>query len=165
MSDVVLGALIGVSAAVVGAVVQGLVNRWLQVSTEARGEARQRREARDRVRLEALDQAHRLLVVNAEYARASALGESAEQVASLRRQSESSNFLMADVTLVDDAETVAAFLERTQWWLSLPKGTSVQGGELETDAQLGNRLQAAFRKARERVILADDMQSGRAASA
>lgn len=152
MSDVVLGALIGVAAAVVGAVIQGIVNNRLQEVTEDRREARQRRETLIDARLRALDQAHRMLVVNAEFARATAAGEDVNQIASLRRQSESSNFLEADVTLLGDPETVAVALQRTRWWLSLPKRAPVRESDLVTDAELENRLQASFRRARERII-------------
>lgn len=152
MSDVVLGAAIGVVAAVVGAVAQGIVAGRQQAAAEARGESRQRRHALLEARLRALDQAHRMLVVGAEYARASAVGEDAQQIASLRRQSESSNYLEADVTLVGDPETVASYLHRTRWWLSLPERTPVSESDLAADAELANRLQAVFRKARERII-------------
>ncbi len=152
MSDVVLGAVIGVAATVVGAVVLGIFNFSLQTAAENREDARQRRDALVQARLRALDQAHRMLVVGAEYARASAVGEDPQQVASLRKQQESSNYLEADVALVGEPETVAAHIERTRWWLSLPKGTPVREADLAADAEVANELQSAFRRARERII-------------
>lgn len=152
MTDVVLGALIGVAAAVAGAVVQGIVNNRLQMAADARNEARLRSQTLVASRLRALDQAHKMLVIGAEFARASALGEEPQQVASLRRQAESSNYLEADVTLVADPQTVAAYLERTRWWLTRPSGITVSEAEITVDSELANRLQAAFRRARERII-------------
>ncbi len=152
MSDVVLGAMIGVAATVVGAIVLGIVNYRLQTAEEYRRDARLRSEVLIQARLRALDQAHRMMVVGAEFARASAVGEDPEQIASLRRQSESSNYLEADVTLVGEPEVVAAYLNRTRFWLSLPRGTAVREADLAEDATLASQLQAAFRRARERII-------------
>jgi hypothetical protein len=156
MSDVVLativGAVIGVVAAVVGAVVQGVVNFKFQTEAEKREDGRARRERVVQIRLDALDQTYRQLVIGAEAARASAVGESEEQQASLRRQSESSNFLEADATLVGDPATVTAYLERTRWWLMQPKGIQIRPTDLTEDAELSNQLAASIRRARERII-------------
>jgi hypothetical protein len=156
MSDVVVGAVIGVVAAVIGALVQGSVTYRLQVGAEDRRDRRARRQAIREARLRALDQAHRMLVIGAEYARASAVGEDREQIASLRRQTESSNYLDADVTLAGDPTAVQAYLERTRWWLTRPRGTTVVPDDLATDAELANSLQAAFRRARERIEAEED---------
>ena len=152
MSDVVVGALIGAVAVGFGAVLQGLINHKLQIGSEKRRDVLDRGQAIVAGRLRALDQAHRMLVVGAEFARASALGEDPEQVARLRSQAESSNYLEADVTLVGNPAIVATFIERSMWWLGQPKGTKVSSTEISVDAELANRLQAAFRVARERVI-------------
>ena len=152
MSDVVIGALIGVAAAVVGAIVQGVINNRLQVATEDRRETRLRRQSLMESRLRALEQAHRQLVTSAEYARASAVGEDPQQIAHLRTQTESSNYLEADATLFNDPDLLNAYLLRTHWWLSQPKGVAVRPTDLSEDADLGNRVQAAYRRARERII-------------
>lgn len=156
MSDVVLGAVIGVMAAVIGAVVQGVVTYRSQVATEDRRDRKERRDAIREARLRALDQAQRMLVVGAEYARASAVGEDRDQVAALRRQTESGNYLESDVTLLGDLVVVQAYLERTRWWLEQPKPTKVRAVDLATDAELANKLQVAFRRARERIIAETD---------
>ena len=104
-----------------------------------------------------------MLVVGAEYARASAAGEAAEQIASLRRQSESSNYLEADVTLVGQPETVAAYLARTYWWLRQAKGTPLRVTDLTADSELANRLQSAFRQAREQIISEPESKTGKVA--
>ena len=152
MSDVVIGAIIGVVAAVVGSVAQGLINYRLQVSAEDRREDRERRQSLVDSRLRALDQAHRQLVVGAEFARASAVGEDPQQVASLRKQTESSNYLKADATLFGQPDLLAAFIERTAWWLTQPRPIAVRPADLTQDADLSSRLQLAYRQARERIL-------------
>ena len=67
------------------------------------------------------------------------------------------------MTLVGQPEMVGAYLSRTYWWLKQPKGTPVTETDVAEDAELANRLQAAFRVARERILSEPESETGKVA--
>ena len=154
MSDLVLGAVLTLLGGVFGGIGTVFLQARLMRTAEERAD---RRAAQDRIRqhrLTALRAALEQQSAVAEHARATAGGESPEQIARLRTQIESSATLEADPTLFGPEGTaaIAALHQQMAALMARPAGSGLTHAELAAFAASEAELRVAYHRAVERIL-------------
>lgn len=152
--EVAFGGIIAVLAGLLGGLGGVLTQGYLDRKAEHRREERERRDRVRQFRADRLTAAYRSLIAVAEHTRATVGGESPEQIARLRTQTESTANLGADASLFRSAAAgdVKGFVDVVFALLELPVGGGITREQVSHLAAWEARLHAAYVAAMERLL-------------
>ena len=154
MPDVVVGGLLAIVGGIVGGLGGVLVQGHLTRESERRAEDRARADRLREFRADSLRTAYRLFLASGEYARGLTAGESPEQIARLRTQTESTANLGGDARLFgpEGIAVVQGLTEGIRKALDAPPGSGITLDQVGEIAAWESKLSALYVEAMQRIL-------------